>query len=221
MIILHHLNNSRSQRILWLLEELQVPYNIKFYKRNPKTMLAPKELKEIHPMGKSPVLEDGKIKLAESGAIIEYIIKTYGKERFSPDDEGESLQALYWLHFSEGSLMPQLLLSLVFEKLKTAPLPFFVKPIVKIIVKKVNQAFIGPEIKTRLDHINKHLKNNEWFAGKTLTGADFQMIFPLEAAKARGHVKDQYPFILSYIEKVQKRPTYQEAVKKGGHYKLD
>ena len=118
MIIIHHLNNSRSQRVLWLLEELKLPYEIKHYERDSKTMLAPKELKEIHPMGKSPVLEDKGIKMAESGAIIEYLVQTYGKESFMPLNEEESRQSIYWLHFSEGSLMPQILLSLVFDALK-------------------------------------------------------------------------------------------------------
>jgi glutathione S-transferase len=220
MITLHHLNNSRSQRVLWLLEEIGVPYEIKFYQRDTKTMLAPKELKEIHPMGKSPVLEDGSIKVAESGAIIEYLISQYGKDHFSSLSDEEKREATYWLHFSEGTFMPQLLLGLVFDKLKTAPIPFFIKPVIKMLVKKVNQTYIGPEIKTRLEHINNHLKDREWFAGNKLTGADFQMIFPLEAAQARGRLKDLYPHITSYIEKVQHLEAYKKALEKGGPYFL-
>jgi len=220
MIILHHLNNSRSQRILWLLEELEVEYEIKHYERDPKTMLAPKELKEVHPMGKSPVLEDGDLKMAESGAIIEYLATTYGKDRFTSLNEEENRKVIYWLHFAEGSLMPQLLLGLVFNTLKNAPVPFLVKPIIKSIVKKVQNAYIGPEITIRLEHINDHLKDHEWFAGKHLTSADFIMIFPLEAAEARGLLKDKFPYILSYVQKVQKLDTYKKALEKGGPYSL-
>ena len=220
MIILHHLNNSRSQRIIWLLEELGIDYEIKHYKRDPKTMLAPKELKEVHPMGKSPVLEDGDIKMAESGAIIEYLATTYGKDRFTSFNDEEKRKIIYWLHFAEGSLMPQILLSLVFDALKKAPVPFLLKPIIKSIVKKVQSSYIGPEINLRLEHINDQLKDHEWFAGKHLTSADFIMIFPLEAAEARGLLKDKFPNILSYVQKVQKMESYKKALEKGGPFSL-
>tara|TARA_Y100001954_G_scaffold52647_1_gene56051 strand:+ start:15705 stop:16370 length:666 start_codon:yes stop_codon:yes gene_type:complete len=220
MIILHHLNNSRSQRIIWLLEELGIDYEIKHYKRDPKTMLAPKELKEVHPMGKSPVLEDGDIKMAESGAIIEYLATTYGKDRFTSLNDEENRKIIYWLHFAEGSLMPQILLSLVFDALKKAPVPFLLKPIIKSIVKKVKSSYIEPEINLRLEHINDHLKDHEWFAGKHLTSADFIMIFPLEAAEARGLLKDKFPNILSYVQKVQKMESYKKALEKGGPFSL-
>ncbi|MEC7183841.1 MAG: glutathione S-transferase [Bdellovibrionota bacterium] len=220
MIILHHLNNSRSQRIIWLLEELGIDYEIKHYKRDPKTMLAPKELKEVHPMGKSPVLEDGDIKMAESGAIIEYLATTYGKNRFTSLNDEENRKIIYWLHFAEGSLMPQILLSLVFDALKKAPVPFLLKPIIKSIVKKVKSSYIEPEINLRLEHVNDHLKDHEWFAGKHLTSADFIMIFPLEAAEARGLLKDKFPNILSYVQKVQKMESYKKALEKGGPFSL-
>ena len=220
MIILHHLNNSRSQRIIWLLEELGIDYEIKHYKRDPKTMLAPKELKEVHPMGKSPVLEDGDIKMAESGAIIEYLATTYGKDRFTSLNDEENRKIIYWLHFAEGSLMPQILLSLVFDALKKAPVPFLLKPIIKSIVKKVKSSYIEPEINLRLEHVNDHLKDHEWFAGKHLTSADFIMIFPLEAAEARGLLKDKFPNILSYVQKVQKMESYKKALEKGGPFSL-
>ena len=154
MITVHHLNNSRSQRILWMLEELGVPYEIKRYERDAKTMLAPDSLKKVHPLGKSPVITDGDLVIAESGAIIEYLAHTYGKDTMLPKSGGQAwLDYTYWLHYAEGSLMPPLLMRLVFEKVKTSPMPFFVKPVAKGIANKTNEVFIGPMIKIHLDFV--------------------------------------------------------------------
>jgi glutathione S-transferase len=219
MIIVHHLNNSRSQRILWLLEELEVPYEIKKYQRDAVTYLAPKELKEIHPLGKSPVITDGGDTIAESGTIIEYLIKKYGNGKIANPSEGPaSIQLSYWMHFAEGSLMPPLLLKLVFDKIKSSPMPFFVKPIAKMISKNVMDSFVGPNIKRNLDFIEDHLKKNKWFIGTEFSGADIQMSFPLEAGLSRISNGKDYPSIAKFVETIQKRQAYRRALERGGQY---
>ena len=220
MITLHHLNNSRSQRIIWLLEELGVDYEIKFYQRDPVTILAPKSLRDIHPLGKSPVITDDAsgITLAESGAIIEYLISQYGPQ-FKPEQASEQYwQYLYWLHFSEGSLMPPMVMRLVFMKMKTAPMPFYIKPVAKMLADKVMQSFVSPNIRNQLKYIEAHLANHTWFCGDQLTGADFQMSFPLEASVARGLIGDDYPHIQKYVKTFQSRAAYQAGLAKGGEY---
>lgn len=219
MIIVHHLNNSRSQRILWMLEELGLAYEIRRYERDPKTMLAPTTLKQIHPLGKSPVITDGDATVAESGAIITYLAETYGEESLMPARGTSAYRDyVYWLHYAEGSLMPPLLLRLVFEKVKANPMPFFARPIARQIVDKTNSIFIGPQIKTHLDYVEAHLSQHEWFAGDQLSGADFQMSFPLEASVARGLTDRRYPQIQAYVKRYQARPAYQRALEKGGDY---
>lgn len=219
MITVHHLNNSRSQRVLWMLEELEVPYEIKHYQRDPQTMQAPESLKQVHPLGKSPVITDGDLVVAESGAIIEYLARTYGKDTMLPEEGGQAwLDYTYWLHYAEGSLMPPLVMRLVFEKIKTSPMPFFVKPVAKGISDKTNQMFIGPMIKTHLDFVESHLAKNIWFVGDNLSAADIQMSFPLEASVARGIVGRSRPHITAWVERVHARPAYQRALEKGGEY---
>ncbi|WP_166268037.1 glutathione S-transferase family protein [Marinobacter caseinilyticus] len=219
MITVHHLNNSRSQRVLWMLEELGVPYEIKRYERDPKTMLAPASLKKVHPLGKSPVITDGELTVAESGAIVDYLAHTYGKEALLPETGTQRwLDYTYWLHYAEGSLMPPLVMRLVFEKVKTSPMPFFVKPVAKGISDKANQIFIGPQIKNHLDFIEAHLANKTWFLGDDLSAADVQMSFPLEASVARGIVGDDRPNIRSFVKRMHARPAYQQALAKGGKY---
>ena len=166
MIVVHHLNNSRSQRVLWLLEELAVPYEIKKYERNAQTMLAPPELQKVHPLGKSPVLTDGDVTVAESGAIIEYLVERYGNGRLAPAiGTPERLRWRYWMHFAEGSAMPPLLLKLIFDKVESSPMPFFVKPIAKAISGKVKAAMITPNLKRQLDFMEGELSKSEWFVG--------------------------------------------------------
>lgn len=220
MITVHHLNNSRSQRILWMLEELEVPYEIKRYERDPKTMLAPASLKKVHPLGKSPVITDGDLTVAESGAIIDYLAHTYGKDTLLPPAGAQAwLDYTYWLHYAEGSLMPPLVMRLVFEKVKTSPMPFFVRPVAKGIVDKTNKTFIGPQVKTNMDFVENHLAKNTWFLGEELSAADIQMSFPLEASVARHLVdKSTRPSIVAYVKRMHERPAYQRALAKGGRY---
>ena len=219
MITLHHLNNSRSQRVVWLLEELGVDYTIKNYQRDAVTILAPDDLKAVHPLGKSPVIDDDKtgITLAESGAIIEYLVQTYGQQLMPEAGSKAYWDYLYWLHFSEGSLMPPMVMNLVFTKMKQAPMPFFIKPVAKMLANKVLQSFVSPNIKRSFDYIEQHLQNNEWFCGDQLTGADFQMSFPLEASAARG-LLDNYPATKAYVAKYQAREAYQAGLVKSGEY---
>lgn len=218
MLTLHHLNNSRSQRILWLLEELQLEYAIKFYQRDALTSLAPATLKLVHPLGKAPVLTDGEVTVAESAAVIEYLIDSYGQHEFKPAAETAAYrQYLYWLHFAEGSLMPPMVAKLVFDKVRTQAKPFFVKAIANKIADKVMDAYFGPNIQANMGFINTHLQHNQWFAGDQLTGADFQMSFPLEASVAKG-AAESYPHIVDYISRIHGRSAYKTALQKGGHY---
>lgn len=217
MIIIHHLNNSRSQRILWMLEEIGKEYEVQRYHRDKKTQLAPKELFEVHPLGKSPVITDGDVTVAESGAIIEYLAQTYGNDLLPKKGSKAYREYIYWLHFSEGSLMPQLLLKLIFDKIKTAPMPFFVKPIAKGIANKVLSGYVLPNVKVNMDFIERHLSKNDWFAGDKMTGADIQMSFPLEARVA-GTKMDDYPHIKAFVKKIHAREAYKKALKTGGSY---
>ena len=206
MITLHHLNSSRSRRILWLLEELKVEYEVIHYKRDPLTLLAPTALKEIHPLGKSPVITDGDITIAESAAIIEYLIRTYGAEKFPPPStELERIQNSYWLHFAEGTLMPTLLLKLVFDKVQASPMPFFVKPIARMICQKVLNQLVIPNVTNNLALVESHLSTHQWFSGKELGAADFQMSYPLEAAMSRVSQPESYPNIQAYLMRIHSR----------------
>jgi glutathione S-transferase len=225
MIIVHHLNNSRSQRILWLLEELGLPYDIKRYERNAKTMLAPPELKAVHPLGKSPVITDDMsgsvVTVAESGAIVEYLVDTYGDGRFKPaQGSADQLRYTYWLHYAEGSLMPPLLMKLVFDEVERAPVPFFLKPVLKAISSKVKTSYITPQIELNLDYLDAELGKSPWFAGKAFTAADVQMSFPLEAAASKGGLNDSRPKLTAFLAKIHARPAYKRALKKGGTYEI-
>lgn len=218
MITLHHLNNSRSQRILWLLEELNVPYEIKKYERDHKTMLAPPELKKVHPLGKSPVITDGDHVIAESGAIIEYLVNKYGQGKWKPASEKDLIRYTYWLHFAEGSAMPPLLLSLIFSKIESSA-PFMIKPIAKAIAGQVRKLFINPNLKNNFDFMESELNRSTWFAGEEISGADIQMSFPVEAAQAR-RVLDNHPKLKAYLSAIHARPAYKSALEKGGKYDI-
>jgi glutathione S-transferase len=221
MITLHHLENSRSQRVLWLLEELQLPYEIRRYKRDAKTMLAPPELAKVHALGKSPVITDGDITVAESGAIIEYLLDAHGNGRLRPPEgTPERRQFTYWLHFSEGSAMPPLLMKLVFDKVRAAPVPFFIKPIVKGIADKVTTSFIAPNIKSQLDFMEGEISKRPWFAGSAFSAADIQMSFPLEAASARAGLGASRPRLTDWLQRIHARAAYRRALEVGGHYTL-
>ena len=219
MITVHHLNNSRSQRILWLLEELGLEYQIKRYERDPKTMLAPPELRQVHPLGKSPVITDGTITVAESGAIVEYLVDKYGDGQLKPAaGTPERLRYTYWLHYAEGSLMPPLLLKLIFDKIESAPMPFFIKPIARAISGKTKSAFINPQLTTHLDYLEAELGKAAWFAGPEFTAADIQMSFPLEAATVRGGLNSSRPKLMAFLDRVHARPAYKKAIERGGKY---
>ncbi|MFM0077460.1 glutathione S-transferase [Paraburkholderia sediminicola] len=221
MLIVHHLNNSRSQRVLWLLEELGVPYEIKRYERDPKTMLAPPELRAVHPLGKSPVITDDGQTLAESGAIIEYLVDKYGQGRFAPAaGTPERLRYTYWMHYAEGSAMPPLLLKLIALRIANAPMPFFAKPIARKIASTLQSSFIDPQLKLHLGFINKELSATGWFVGNDFTAADVQMSFPLEAATARGGMEGQIPAVVEFLKRIHARPAYQRALERGGKYEL-
>jgi glutathione S-transferase len=219
MIIVHHLNNSRSQRILWLLEELGLAYEIKKYQRDPKTMLAPPDLRAVHPLGKSPVIQDGDTIVAESGAIIDYLVGRYGNGRLEPKpDTPERLRYTYFLHYAEGSAMPPLLLKLVFDRVESAPAPFFVRPIARAIANRVKDSFVLPQIRQHLAFLEGELAERDWFAGDAFTAADIQLSFPLEAASARGGLDGKYPKLSGFLERIHARPAYRRALERGGKY---
>ncbi len=222
MITLHHLENSRSQRVLWLLEELGLRYEVRRYARDKATMLAPPELAQVHPLGKSPVITEGDVTVAESGAIIEYLLDTHDvAARLRPAAGTESRRRFtYWLHFAEGSAMPPLLLKLVFDKVRTAPMPFFIKPVAKGIADNVTNAFIAPNIARQLAFMEGELARHAWFAGDGFSAADVQMSFPLEAARARGGLDARYPHLLAWLERIHARPAYRKALAVGGPFEL-
>ncbi|HWS75680.1 MAG TPA: glutathione S-transferase, partial [Quisquiliibacterium sp.] len=207
MITVHHLNNSRSQRVLWLLEELGVPYEVKRYERDPKTMLAPASLRAVHPLGKSPVITEDDLTIAESGAIIEYLIERHGNGRLIPPaGTPERLRYTYWLHFAEGSAMTPLLLALIFGKLPEQPMPFFVRPIVRAISGKVREALVEPQLRTQQEFMESELEKSTWFAGKAFTAADIQMSFVVEASAARGGLDKDRPKLMAWLARIHARP---------------
>ena len=221
MIIVHHLNNSRSQRILWLLEELGLEYDIKYYERDPKTLLAPASLRQVHPLGKSPVITDGTLTVAESGAIIEYLVEQYGGGRLTPSPgTPERLRYRYWLHYAEGSAMPPLLLKLVFDRIEQQPMPFFIKPIVRQITSRTKETFIIPQITQHINYLELELGKSRWFAGDEFTAADIQMSFPIEAAVARAGLDASRPKLMNFCDRIHSRPAYQRALERGGAYQL-
>lgn len=222
MITLHHLENSRSQRVLWLLEELGLPYEVKRYKRDPKTMYAPPELARVHPLGKSPVITEGEVTVAESGAIVEYLLDDHDREGRlrPPPGTPERRRFTYWLHFAEGSAMPPLLMKLVFDQVRKAKVPFFVKPIVRGVAEKVTTSFIAPNLARQFRFMEDELAQRPWFAGDSFSAADIQMSFPLEAAAARGGLDDAFPKLMDWLQRIHARPAYHRALQAGGPYEL-
>lgn len=217
MLTVHHLENSRSQRVLWLLEEWGVPYTVKRYDRDAKTMLAPDSLRAIHPLGKSPVIEDDGIVVAETGAILEYVARKFGKGRLTPPaDTPEGRAVTYWLHYAEGSAMTPLLLKLVFTRL---PLNAgaLVRPLVKGVSKKALSSFVDPRLQEHIDYWEAELAATGWFAGPEMTLADIMMSFPLETAAARAGAGDK-PNIAAFLKRIHARPAYQKALETGGPY---
>jgi len=219
MIVVHHLNDSRSQRVLWLLEELGLPYEIVRYQRDPHTLLAPASLRTVHPLGKSPVVvEDGEV-LAESGAIVEILADRHGGGRLAPAaGTPERARYLYWLHYAEGSAMPPLLLRLVFARVADAKMPFFARPIARGIAATVRRTFIDPQIASHLDFMEGELAQREWFAGDAFSAADIQMSFPLEAASVRAGLDAGRPRLWAWLQRIHARPAYRRALERGGPY---
>lgn len=219
MVVVHHLNNSRSQRVLWLLEELGVPYEITRYERDAKTMLAPPSLLAIHPLGKSPVIVDGDVTLAESGAIIEYLVGKYGDGRLIPPaGTAQRLRYTYWLHYAEGSAMTPLLFKLVFDRISTSPSPWPISAISRRIAASVTNAFIAPNLTRHLDYIEAELRSHTWFAGEQFTAADVQMSFPLEIAVSRAGLNSSRPKSIAFLQRIHARDAYKRALERGGKY---
>jgi glutathione S-transferase len=206
MIKVHHLNNSRSQRILWLLEELGLDYEIVKYQRDPQTMLAPPSLKAIHPLGKSPIFADDDHLIAESGAIVEYVIERYGDGRLAPHPASSEWPAyIEWLHYAEGSAMLPLMLALYVGRLGDAAAPLFPR--------------IASETANNLSYIQQSLDGRDYLLGVAFTGADIQVSFVLEAAKSGGQLA-AYPVLEAYLARLRARPPYQRAIEKGGEYTI-
>ncbi len=221
MLTLHHLENSRSQRILWLLEELGVDYKIQSYTRDPKTSLAPAELFAVHSLGKSPVITDGDLTVAESGAIVEYLVDKYDDGRLLPaEGTPERLAYTYWLHYAEGTFMPLMILSLIMHKIETAPMPFFVKSIAKGIVAKVRGGYLGANTKLNLEYMEAALGKSRWFCGEDFTAADIQMSFVLEAAEVRTNLTSDYPGLAEFLKTIRAMPAYRKGIEMGGPYAL-
>jgi glutathione S-transferase len=222
MLTVHHLENSRSQRVLWLLEELGVPYEVKRYERSKKTLLAPPELLAIHPLGKSPVVTDDDRVIAESGAIVEYLVERYGQGRFIPPaGTPERLRYTYWLHYAEGSAMPTLVMKLVFDTMVSArQAPLLARPMVRAVARKVMKVFVDPQLVLHLRYIEAELGKAPWFAGNELTAADIQMSFPVETGVARGAVAGPMPHMNDFLARIHARPAYQRALERGGPYAI-
>ena len=218
MITVHHLDHSRSQRVLWLLEELGQPYELVRYQRDPQTLLAPQALKAVHPLGKLPVvvLDDGLV-LAESAAILETLVERFSDGRLTPSPGSpEALRHRYWMHYSEGSAMPPLLLKLVFDRIGSRPMPFFARPIINTLVDKVRATLILPQLETHLDFMESALEGRDWFCGPSFTAADIQMSFPVEAARSRAGLDDSRPRLIAWLARIHARPAYQRAEQRGG-----
>lgn len=222
MIVVHHLEHSRSQRILWLLEELGLPYTVRRYSRDPITYLAPPELFKVHPLGKSPVITDGDITVAESGAIVEYLVEKAGGKLRPEAGTQAARDFTYWMHFAEGSAMPFLVMTLIFNKIENAPLPLLLKPLVlpiaRGISKQVKSSFIDPNLARQFKYINDVLTQNTWFCGADMTAADIMMSFPLEAACSRAEAIAQFPKIREFVDRIHARPAYRKALEVGGPY---
>lgn len=219
MLTVHHLNNSRSQRVLWLLEELGVPYEIVRYQRQP-SMLAPKELRAIHPLGKSPVITDNGNTIAESGAIVEYIVDAYGNGRLIPPPKTPGrLRYTYWLHYAEGSAMPLLLQKLLFT-LAPKRAPGLLRPFVRPVFDRMLATLVDPQLKQHIAFWEGELSKSEWFAGGEFTAADIQMSFPLEAASARAGLNEGSAKAWAWLQRIHARPAYIRALEKGGPYQV-
>ncbi len=203
MINVHHLNNSRSQRVLWLLEEIALPYEVVRYKRDPRTMLAPKSLREVHPLGKSPVIEDGSLRLAETGAIVDYLVARYGQALAPPPESDSFWRYRYWLHYAEGSAMPPLLI-------KADPQP------ARAARHAGEEGFVDSQIRLHLDYLERQLADRPWFVADAFSAADVMMSFPLEVATARAGLDATRPNLWNFLARIHARPAYRRALERGG-----
>ena len=219
MIVVHHLENSRSQRVLWLLEELGLAYEVKRYERDKSTNLAPEELLKVHPTGKSPLIEDAGAVIAETGAIVEHIIEERGAGRLQPARGGADWRRYrYWMHAAEGSYMPPLVLTLMLGRMETAPMPFFARPIAKKLTGAVREGYLNHTIAGLFGYLDAGLGKSTFLAGSDLTGADLMMSFPAEAMLQRGPDALKTKRIRAYVEKLHARPAYKRALERGGPY---
>ena len=218
MIVVHHLERSRSERIVWLLEEMGLPYEVKRYKRDPKTMLAPPELFKVSPLGHAPVVvdEDGAV-LIESGAIIDTLLKRHEIEPRLRPDEGtpEHLAYTTFLHFAEGTMMPPLLIRLLFDAMAEKS-PALARPLVKGLTSFPEKLYVGPNIKRTLDFLESELDRRTWFAGADFTGADIQMSFPVAMARQRGGLDGRWPKLMDFLKRIEARPAHRAAKAKIG-----
>ena len=219
MITVHHLNNSRSQRVLWLLEELALPYQIKRYERDKETNLAPRALMDVHPLGKSPVIDDNGDVFAETGAIVEHIIDAHGGGRLKPDPDTDDFRRYkYWLHAAEGSYMPPLVLALMLGRMETAKMPFFAKPVARRLAQGIRDAYLDHTAKALFDFVDAELRARPWLAGENFSAADIIMSFPLEAAVTRIETAKSSQAIGDFVKRIHDRPAYARALEKGGPY---
>jgi len=220
MITVHHLEQSRSQRVLWLLEELGLPYEVKRYARDKRTNLAPPELQQVHPLGKSPVIVDRGETVAETGAIVEHLVDRAGGRLRPPAGSPEQRRYTYWLHFAEGTAMPPLVMTLVFNRIKTAPMPFFVRPVARGIADRVLGGFVQPNVERQLRFMEAELSQRPWFCGDEFTAADVMMSFPLEVSATRGGLDGRYPRLTEWLSRIHSRPAYTRALETGGPYSI-
>lgn len=220
MLTVHHLENSRSQRILWLLEEMGVEYEIKRYGRDKETSMAPPELRDVHPLGKAPVITHDGVTIAESGAIVEYLVNKFDDGTLlPPDGTPQRLAYTYWLHYAESSLMPLMLLSLIMNRVETKS-PLLIKPIARKIFDGVRASYFNPNLTRHLGFMESTLTASTWFCGEQMTAADCQMSFALEAAEVRTDLRDDYPHLAGFLDRSRARPAYKAALDRGGHYEL-
>lgn len=216
MIVVHHLEHSRSHRILWLLEELALPYELIEYKRDPQTMLAPPALKRVHPLGKSPVITDNGQVIAESGAIVEYLLDRYGEGRFRPaHDSPDLLRYRYWLHYAEGSAMPLLVMKLVFNELPRQA-PWIARPVLNVVRAAVGAKLLDPQLEQHAAFWEDHLVQHAYMAGEQFTAADIQMSYPVDASLTRISTRAPRPATFAYMQRLRERPAYQRALLRGG-----
>lgn len=214
MITVHHLENSRSQRVLWLLEELGLPYRVQRYARDPRTLRAPPELGAVHPLGKSPVITDDGTVVAETGAIVTYLTGKAG-DALVPEGTEAHARYVYWLHYAEGSAMPPLLLKLIFSRLAPGS-PRLLRPLVRRIAGRVIQGFVEPDLRRHAAYWETELAGRPYFCGADFTAADIMMSFPLEAFAARG--TGAGPQVQAWLARIHGRPAYRRALQAGGPY---